>query len=102
MLFKQLEYFLAIVNTGSFSEAAEQCHISQSAISQQIKSLETELGTRLFDRHNRTFSLTKAGELLYRKGTVVKNDTDNLLKEIKSSNNVISSTKTYLIPSVRN
>lgn len=47
MLFKQIEYFVAVVKYKSFTEAAEQCFVSQSAISQQIKSLEKELGVDL-------------------------------------------------------
>ena len=43
MLLKQMKYFITIVDCHSFTEAAEQCFISQSAISQQIKSLEKEL-----------------------------------------------------------
>lgn len=61
MLLKQIRYFVAVVETASFTEAAEKCFISQSAISQQIKSLETELGTELIHRENRSFSLTQAG-----------------------------------------
>lgn len=62
MLFRQIEYFQAIIETGNFYQAAEKCNVSQSAISQQIKKLEQELGVKLLDRHNRTFSLTPAGE----------------------------------------
>lgn len=43
MLLKQIYYFTKIVQTGSFTLAAEECYISQSAISQQIKTLESEL-----------------------------------------------------------
>ena len=67
MLFRQIEYFQAIIETGNFYQAAEKCNVSQSAISQQIKKLEQELGVKLLDRHNRTFSLTPAGEHFYRK-----------------------------------
>lgn len=44
MLIQQIKYFVAVVQCKSFTEAAEQCFITQSAISQQIKSLERELG----------------------------------------------------------
>ena len=44
MLLRQIKYFVTVVDTGSFTEAAEECFISQSAISQQILSLEKELG----------------------------------------------------------
>ena len=83
MLMRQIQYFLAVVNTGSFSEAAEECHISQSAVSQQIKALETELGVQLLSRHNRTFSMTPAGEVFYRRCTVLMNDLEEIVKEVK-------------------
>ncbi len=82
MFLRQIEYFLAVVNSGSFSAAAEECHISQSAVSQQIKALETELGAELLSRHNRTFSLTPAGEVLYRKATVIMNDIEQMKREV--------------------
>ena len=72
-----------MVNTGSFSEAAAECHISQSAVSQQIKALEDELGVELLSRHNRTFSMTPAGELFYRKATVLRSDLEQLKKEVR-------------------
>lgn len=40
MLFRQIEYFQAVIETGNFYQAAEKCNVSQSAISQQIKKLE--------------------------------------------------------------
>lgn len=47
MLLRQLNYFIAVVETGSFTRAAERCFISQSAVSQQIQALERELGVEL-------------------------------------------------------
>lgn len=47
MLLRQMQYFAAVVETNSFTEAAERCYISQSAMSQQIRSLEHELGVKL-------------------------------------------------------
>ena len=82
MLLRQMEYFQAVVETGSFSEAAEQCHISQSAVSQQIKALEQDLGVQLLERHNRTFSLTPEGELFYRKSAVVLADIEKLRQDL--------------------
>ena len=57
MLLRQIEYFQAVIENKNFYEAAEQCHVSQSAISQQIKKLEEELNVKLLERHNRTFPL---------------------------------------------
>ena len=60
MLLRQMKYFTTIVDCNSFTEAAEQCYISHSAISQQIQALEKELGVELIHRENRRFSLTPA------------------------------------------
>jgi LysR family hydrogen peroxide-inducible transcriptional activator len=57
----QLRYFCAVAETGSFSRAAEQSHVAQPSLSQQILKLEAELGARLFDRLGRTVRLTDLG-----------------------------------------
>jgi DNA-binding transcriptional LysR family regulator len=59
----QLRYFTTIAETMSFTGAAEVLHMSQPALSYQMRRLETELGTRLFDRKGRTIGLTADGEL---------------------------------------
>ncbi|OLB38883.1 MAG: LysR family transcriptional regulator [Acidobacteria bacterium 13_2_20CM_57_17] len=58
----QLRYFCAVAETGSFSRAAEQSHVSQPSLSQQILKLEDELGARLFDRLGRSVRLTELGK----------------------------------------
>ena len=58
----QLRYFCAVAEAGSFSRAAEQCHVSQPSLSQQIMKLEDELGARLFDRLGRSVRLTELGQ----------------------------------------
>ena len=67
MELRQLQYFRAVCETGSFTKAAEDCYVSQSAVSQRIKALEAELGFPLTERHGRSFSLTPAGKLFGRK-----------------------------------
>ncbi len=62
MDFDQLHTFLEIVRLGSFSRAAESCYRSQPAVSAQIRQLEEELGTKLFDRIASRVSLTVAGK----------------------------------------
>lgn len=92
MLLRQIEYLQAVIENGNFYEAAEQCHVSQSAISQQIKKLEDELGVQLLERHNRTFSLTAAGEHFYRKSLIITGDIGQMIRETKriaADNNVI-------------
>ena len=83
MLLRQIEYLQAVIENGNFYQAAEQCNVSQSAISQQIKKLEDELGVKLLERHNRTFSLTPAGEHFYRKSLVIASDLKQLIRETK-------------------
>lgn len=68
MLFKQLQYFCAVARLHSFTKAAEECFISQSAISQQVKALEADLETQLIEREGRSFRLTPAGEHLSVRG----------------------------------
>lgn len=83
MLLRQIEYFQAVTECGNFYLATEECHVSQSAVSQQINKLESELGIKLLDRHNRTFSLTPAGEHFYRKSLVITGDLKQLIRETK-------------------
>jgi LysR family hydrogen peroxide-inducible transcriptional activator len=60
----QLQYFVAVVETGGFSKAAERCNVAQPSLSQQIIKLEQELGRPLFDRLGRGVALTEAGHAL--------------------------------------
>ncbi|CAE6928783.1 MULTISPECIES: LysR family transcriptional regulator [Pseudomonas] len=59
-----LNAFIAIAESGSFSEAAERLHLTQPAVSKRIASLEQQLKVRLFDRLGREVSLTEAGRAL--------------------------------------
>lgn len=65
MDFKQLESFVAVVDEGSFSNAAERLQISQSMVTIHIRNLETELGTRLLNRTTRTMELNADGKTFY-------------------------------------
>ena len=58
--------FLAIAEERNFSRAALRSHISQSALSKQIKGVETKLETKVFDRQTRQVVLTKAGRVFKR------------------------------------
>lgn len=78
---KQIKYFQAVVKYRSFTEAAEECYISQSAISQQIKALEQELGVKLINRENRKFDLTPAGEHFYKRSLILVEDLEKLCRE---------------------
>ena len=62
-----MEYYLAIVREGNISAAAQALHVSQSALSRQIKDLEEELGVTLFERGSRRIKLTEEGMILRRR-----------------------------------
>src|SRR3954447_10041937 len=64
MELRQLRYFRSIARTGSFSAAAADEFVVQSALSQQIRKLEEELGVKLFERTTRMVRLTREGEQL--------------------------------------
>jgi DNA-binding transcriptional LysR family regulator len=64
MELRQLAYFEAVARHGGFTRAAERLHVAQSAVSAQIRALESELGVDLFVRTTRHVALTHAGELL--------------------------------------
>lgn len=61
---RKLNFFQAVVTSGSFKRAAGQCNVSPPALTKGIQSLEQELGVSLFDRRRGKPSLTSAGELL--------------------------------------
>jgi DNA-binding transcriptional LysR family regulator len=61
---RQLEYFVAVAEAAHFTRAAEALHVAQPSLSQQIRSLERDLGAPLFERTSRRVRLTAAGESL--------------------------------------
>ena len=64
---RQLEYFVAIADHGSFQAAARACFVTQPGLSAQLAQLENSLDVRLFERDRRTVLITEAGaELLPR------------------------------------
>ena len=105
----QLRYFCAIADTGSFSRAAQQTHVSQPSLSQQIGKLEDELGTRLFDRLGRSVRLTELGKSFLPRAQAVLRDLESARNDIVEkktsitgliSVGVIPTIAPYFLPSI--
>ncbi|HMD31263.1 MAG TPA: LysR substrate-binding domain-containing protein, partial [Candidatus Acidoferrales bacterium] len=82
MELRQLRYFCAIAETGSFSRAAQQVHVSQPSLSQQIRKLEDEFGARLFDRLGRSVRLTELGQAFLPRARAVLRDLEAARGEV--------------------
>lgn len=78
MEIRQLEAFVAVAETGSFTAAGERVNLTQSTISQQIKALEEKLGEALFVRGGRGVRLTDAGEQLLPRARIVLDTVDEI------------------------
>ncbi|GAA0719410.1 LysR family transcriptional regulator [Clostridium malenominatum] len=89
---RQLTYFLAIVEEGNITKAAERLHIAQPYLSQQLKLLEDELNVKLVERTTRKFQITDAGLMLKRRAKQIIELTDTTVKELRDFNEGIQGT----------
>jgi LysR family cyn operon transcriptional activator len=109
MELRHLRYFLAVANHLHFRIAAEELLVSQPTLSEQIKDLEKELGTDLFERTGRRVRLTQAGEFfqtyarralsVIEEGLSVLHEFDELLRG-RLRVGVVQTVGTYMIPQV--
>jgi LysR family transcriptional regulator, transcription activator of glutamate synthase operon len=79
---RQLRYFAAVASHGNFTRAAEELHLAQSALSQQVRRLERELGVELLLRTTRRVELTEAGEIALTRATRILSEVDALRSEL--------------------
>ena len=109
MEMQQLRYVVAVARTGNFSRAAEQCHVAQPSLSQQIQKLEEELGERLFDRMKREAKPTSHGEAFLRRAVKILEEVDAAKREAADAQHSLRGTLTigvlptiapYLLPDV--
>jgi len=71
---RQLQYFIAVAEEGTVSGAAQSLSISQSAVTEAIKELESDLGVTLFERHRRGLAITHKGHQFYRHANRILGD----------------------------
>lgn len=109
MNFKQIEAFVKLVATGSFSSTAKELFLTQPTITSHIKLLEEELGVRLFIRNTRGIKLTKDGERLYIYARDIMKIVEDINNEFKKEeveiphNLVIASSSVpsaYIVPKI--
>ncbi len=91
---RQLQYVIAVAETGSFSKAADICHAEQSTISQQVRTLEEKLGVQIFDRNTLPIKLTKDGENIVSKATYIIGKVEELIEPFKPKPNKVSTDET--------
>ena len=89
---RQLEYFVALVDTGSFKAAAEQCGISQPSLSVQLATLEKRLGQRLVERARAGVIPTLAGREVHERARAILDATQTLVNRFDLPRSGLSGT----------
>ncbi len=109
MELQQLRYVVAVARAGNFSRAAEQCHVAQPSLSQQIRKLEGELGEKLFHRLQRAVKLTPPGEAFLRRALRILDEVDAAVREATETKQLVRGRLTigviptlapYLLPKI--
>ncbi len=85
MELRQFKYFVAIVDSGSLSRAAQTLYIAQSALSKQIADLEGELGTQLLDRSRNGVRVTETGQIFYEYSQAILKQVEDVKAAVKST-----------------
>jgi LysR family hydrogen peroxide-inducible transcriptional activator len=107
MTISELRYLVALANRAHFGRAAEDCHVSQPTLSNQIRKLEEYLGVTLIERNAKSFSLTAMGQEVVEKARKILGQVDALLASTRKSHEpltgplnlgVIPSLAPYLLP----
>ena len=92
MQIESLKVFCDLAETTSFTKAAQINGVTQSAVSQQISSLETKFDTALIERSKKKFTLTKEGETFYKYSKQIVQSYDELRHKIQEIQNVVTGT----------
>lgn len=109
MHLEQLDIFVAVAETGSTTAAADRVHLSQPAVSRNLKQLEEDLGVDLFDRSGRGLTLNAAGRALLPKAKAMREMADRTREETRQAAEreffdlrigTVDSIATYLFPDV--
>lgn len=85
MSLSQLRYFVIVAEEGHLGRAAQRLHLSQPPLTRQIRALEDELGTRLFERTRRGMRLVPAGERFLRRARAILTAVDEAVAEVQNA-----------------
>jgi LysR family transcriptional regulator, nitrogen assimilation regulatory protein len=98
MELRQLRYFTAIARCGSFSKAADEVFVAQSALSHQLAQLEDELDTSLFHRNRRGVELTDAGRIFHSHATAILRQVEDAKASVRVAEDEPSGKVVFGIP----
>ena len=98
MEFLDLQCFVSIAETGSFTKSALQSNVAQSALSRRVRDLETELGTALFYRNGRGVMLTEAGEVFLTRARSILAEVEALRQDMRKTSGELDGTVKLGVP----
>ncbi|TBN42730.1 LysR family transcriptional regulator [Paracoccus subflavus] len=98
MEFVDLQYFVSIAETGSFTKSALQNNVAQSALSRRVRDIETEMGTALFYRNGRGVVLTEAGETFLTAARAMLAQRESLRQEMRRAAGELDGTVKLAVP----
>jgi LysR family transcriptional regulator, hydrogen peroxide-inducible genes activator len=84
MTIRELRYLVALANRAHFGRAAQDCHVSQPTLSNQIRKLEEYLGVTLIERNAKSFALTAIGGDVVEKARRIVTQVDTLLSSTRT------------------
>lgn len=97
--FRQLRYFVAIADRGSFSAAAASLHVAQSALSRHMRILEEQLGGELFERTSRGVAVSESGQILLHRARFILAQVEDSRSEVLAHNGELRGTVRLAAPS---
>ena len=97
---RQLSYFVTLSETRHFGRAAELCHVTQPALSTQIREMEGRLGQVLIDRSNRKLALTPAGQAVLRSANVILGEIEEMQETVRWQGGLKGRLRLGVIPTV--
>lgn len=109
MNLRAISYVVAVADLRNFSQAAEQCYVSQPTLSAQIKKLEESLGIKIFERNNKRIMITEEGRNIIQSARRILQEVETLKAIVESAKNPLAGTfrlgafptlSTYIFPGI--